>query len=131
MSWLVLILEPRTTMSSSAAPPFESLLQMIAQAAPQPWYPVDFTNSRGVPRDRLDGPLDQLRLAGLIAFTKWVAGKGQGYELTPHGADVLRSPRLMAGLRRGYLPAAREEFPEEDLDPHVAGTPLGRGDAVR
>lgn len=118
-------------MSASSAPPFETLLQMIAQAAPQPWYPVDFVNAMGVPKDRLDGPLDQLRLAGLIAFTPWVSGKGQGFELTPHGADVLHSPRAMAGVRRGYLPAAREVFPDEDIDPHVKGTALGRGDAVR
>ena len=118
-------------MSTSTPPPFESLLQMIAQATPRPWYPIDFTTSKGVPHDRLDGPLDQLRVAGLVAFTPWVGGKGQGYELTPHGIDVLRSPRLMAGLRRGYLPAAREVALEEDHDPQVSGTILGRGDAVR
>src|SRR5436309_3400916 len=132
MSWAGHLPEPRTLMSSSTAPPFETLLQMIAQAAPRPLYPVDFVSGTGVPKERLEGPLEQLRLAGLIAFTPWVAGKGQGFELTPHGADVLRSPRLMAGLRRGYLPAAREVMPEEeDIDPHVKGTALGRGDAVR
>src|SRR5262245_65236357 len=103
---------------NSPAPQFETLLQLIAQAAPRPCYPVDFVNAMGVTKDRLDGPLEQLRVAGLIAFTPWVAGKGQGFELTPHGADVLRSPQLMAGVRRGYLPAAREEFPDEDQDPH-------------
>src|SRR5258708_2565758 len=128
MSWAGHLPEPRTLMSSSTAPPFETLLQMIAQTAPRPWYAVDFVNSKGVPRDRLDQPLDQLRLAGLIAFAPWVSGKGQGFELTPHGADVLRSPRLMAGVRRGYLPAARDVMPEEDIDPHVQGTALGRGD---
>src|SRR5207248_7123755 len=78
-----------------------------------------------------EGPLDQLRLAGLIAFTAWVTGKGQGYELTPQGVEVLRSPRAMAGVRRGYLPAAREVLPEDEIDPHVEGTVLGRGDKVR
>src|SRR5262249_27003815 len=50
---------------------------------------------------------------------------------TPHGAEVLRSQRAMAGVRRGYLPAAHEQYPDEDVDPHVKGTALGRGDAVR
>jgi membrane associated rhomboid family serine protease len=118
-------------MSASTAPPFETLLQMIARAAPRPWYPVDFVNSNGVPKEKLEAPLDQLRLAGLIAFTPWVAGKGQGYELTPYGAEVVASPRAMAGVRRGYLPAAREVEPEEEIDPHVEGTVLGRGDKVR
>src|SRR4029453_10282495 len=124
MSWAGFFPEPRTIMNSPSAPAFETLLQMIAQAAPRPWYPVDFVNAMGVPKDRLEGPLDQLRLAGLIAFTPWVSGKGQGFELTPHGADVLKSPRAMAGVRRGYLPAAREVLPDEDMDPHVKGTAL-------
>src|SRR4051794_20486293 len=104
MSW-VAVQSPNhgPCMSASSAPPFETLLQMIVQAAPRPWYPVDFVNSKGVPKEKLEAPLDQLRLAGLIAFTPWVAGKGQGYELTPYGVEVVRSPRAMAGVRRGYL----------------------------
>jgi membrane associated rhomboid family serine protease len=117
-------------MSASTAPPFETLLKMIAQSAPQPWYAVDFVNEMGVAREKIDGPLDQLRVAGLIVFTPWVSGKGQGYEITRHGQTVLNSPRMLAGLRRGKVPTDGEPEPEYDHDPSLAGTSLARGEIV-
>jgi membrane associated rhomboid family serine protease len=108
-----------------ASPPTE-LLEMIlrecAAARPQPWYPADYTQGTGVPRDDLDASLDQLRLGGLIRLTDWIPGKGQGYTLTPAGERVLDRPRLLGQLRGGAVPAVRTGPPpgptwQEDKPP--------------
>src|SRR5262249_29097505 len=50
--------------------------------------------------------------------------------LTAYGETVLRSSRLMAGLRRGEIPANGEPEPNYDHDPNHAGTALARGEIV-
>jgi membrane associated rhomboid family serine protease len=59
-----------------------------------------------LPRAPVDACLDRLRLGGLVQLTPWVQGHGQGYQLTPHGIDVLQHPRLLARLRNGDVPAS-------------------------
>lgn len=115
-------------MSDAATHPLETILQRCAAHAPQPWYPQ--ADGQGIPRDRLDPSLDELRLAGLIRLTDWVQGKGQGYALTPAGAEALRSPNVMARLRRGDVPAPRSE-PKEAEPPERASLTFRRVDVIR
>ncbi|HXG12304.1 MAG TPA: rhomboid family intramembrane serine protease [Gemmataceae bacterium] len=100
----------------------ETILRRCAEAAPAPWYPKTYAETTGTPRDSLDRPLEQLRLAGLVRLTDWVQGLGQGYALTPEGANVLESPRLLGRLRDGKLSAPRSS-PEAPL-PFHPGTRL-------
>jgi membrane associated rhomboid family serine protease len=93
-------------MSQSYTDLLEIILRECAASHPQPWYPSSFARSTGVPREPLDGCLDQLRMRGLIQLTPWVHEYGQGYQLTQHGAEVLQHPRLLARLRNGDVPAA-------------------------
>lgn len=111
--------------------PLELILRRCAEAAPAPWYPSAFARERGISRDSLDPHLDQLRLGGLIRLTDWVQGHGQGYALTPEGAEVVQNPRLLARLKDGRLPLgtnglAARQSPAE-------GTPAfgDRAEAVR
>jgi rhomboid protease GluP len=93
-------------MSHASTDLLEIILRECAAFQPQPWYPSVFARSTGVPRGALDACLDKLRLGGLLHLTPWVQEHGQGYQLTQHGADVLRQPRLLARLRQGDVPAA-------------------------
>jgi membrane associated rhomboid family serine protease len=67
------------------------VLRWIASSADRPWFPSQYSSETGVPRDALDEPLNQLRLAGLVAVATWVKGKGQGYTITPEGERILDS----------------------------------------
>src|SRR5437762_8953232 len=51
--------------------------------------------SMGVSKSRLDGPVDELRIAGLIERTDWHPSCGQGYQLTPAGEEIASTPRLL------------------------------------
>jgi len=117
-------------MNAAPSGPYEMILQLCANSAPEPWYPADFARSMDIPPNRLDEPLDQLRLAGLIELTDWISGKGQGYQLTPDGEAVFHSPRLLARLRAGQLPPPGA-LPTESTQPAFRGTEYGRGEAVR
>lgn len=88
--------------------PLEVILRVCAEAAPEPWYPSTHAEAAGVPRAVLDPYLDRLRLAGLVRLTDWVQGHGQGYALTPEGAQVLQTPRLLRRLRDGQVPVRAE-----------------------
>jgi membrane associated rhomboid family serine protease len=84
----------------------ETILRQCAAAAPQPWYPRGFAEANGVPPGAVEVALDRLRLRGLVRLTEWEPGRGQGYALTPHGEEVLHSPRLLGQLRAGNVPDA-------------------------
>jgi membrane associated rhomboid family serine protease len=110
----------------------EILLTDVAAAGGEPWYPADYARATGIPREQLDASLDRLRLSGLVRLTDWVQGRGQGYMLTPEGAQVLESPRLLGRLREGRELPRRLETP----DPVVRslrqpGTTYDRGEAIR
>ena len=117
-------------MNESSAAPYEGIFKLCAQAAPAPWYPADFAQEKGWDRAHLDEPLDQLRLAGLVELTDWVAGKGQGYRLTPDGEAVLKSPRLMSYIRQGRVPVLNRSA-GASRQPVYDGTPWSRGEAIR
>jgi membrane associated rhomboid family serine protease len=106
----------------------ESILRLCAEKAPEPWYPSTYAKETGTTRDGLDPHLDQLRMAGLIRLTDWVAGQGQGYALTPAGEEILQNPRQLARLAAGkWSPAVvRENRPTAS-----ASSPWERGEAVR
>ncbi len=72
----------------------------------------------GIDQRTLEGPLDDLRLAGLIAKTDWQPGKEQGYRLTRDGEAVVNSPAALARIRDGALPhaATRLSQPADDFE---------------
>src|SRR5262245_58656193 len=114
-------------MAASAALTLESLLRLCAEVAPAPWYPSQYAQTTGIDRDRLDEPLTQLRLAGLLRLTDWERGKGQGYAVTDDGRTVLANPRMVARLRAGPVPVA---VPAESPLARTQTT-ADRGEAVR
>src|SRR5262245_61943467 len=120
-------------MTEPAMDPLAALLYQIAQSEPLPWYPRVYAESRGAPRDALDGPLERLRMLGLVELTEWVQNNGQGYRITAAGKQVLYNPRLMAQLQAGKLVPAQpapEPAPEENWGNRDA-TSLERNEAIR
>src|SRR4051812_21766503 len=97
------------------------LLKAIQRSAPEPLYPGAFAAYSGLDRTLLDEALDYLRLRGLIAFTDWVQGKGQGYALTARGARVVDNPALLQ----------RPPEPEPALPIPADATAWSRGEAIR
>ncbi len=117
-------------MSSASAPPYDTILKLCSQAGEAPWYPGEFAQSMGIDKRKFDGPLDDLRLAGLIEQSDWQTGKGQGYRLTRDGQAVVASPKALALVRDGQLPrfAPRQELAEPELD---HDSPASHTNAVR
>ena len=116
-------------MPESSLNPLESILRLCAAKAPDPWYPSTYAKETGTPRDSLDPYLDQLRMAGLVRLTDWVAGQGQGYALTPAGEDVLKNPRQLARLAAGKWSPPVDR--PENRRTSAAPSPWERGEAVR
>src|SRR5262245_8346262 len=108
-------------MSSSSVTPFETILKLCRQAAPEPWYPAEFAASLGIDDGRFRGPLQELTVAGLIEPAKWHAERGQGYRLTREGAAIVDSPGLLEELRLSRTQDGGEDAPR----------PGGRGAAAR
>jgi membrane associated rhomboid family serine protease len=116
-------------MANPSAELLEIILRECAAREPHPWYPSVYLQTTDVPREELEPALDRLRLNGLVKLTEWIPGHGQGYQLTPHGAEVLRHPRLLGRLRQGDVPAARPEPAAEPLVRHPFAE--SRGEQVR
>ena len=93
-------------MSDPAESLRETILRQCEAAGPNPWYPKLYAEQAGADREALYGPLNDLRLANLVELTEWVAGKGQGYLITPLGREVLADPLFLAQLRAGKSAAA-------------------------
>jgi rhomboid protease GluP len=72
-----------------------SVLQACAESAPQPLYPARFAKEANLDRDQLEHALDELRKRGLLKFTDWVKGSGQGYALTEAGQQAHQAKRLL------------------------------------
>ncbi len=68
------------------------VLHACANTAPEPWYPSVQGATLPIARPVLDAILDELRLAGLVQLTDWVAGRGQGYTLTAAGNAAMHGP---------------------------------------
>lgn len=105
------------------------LLRECQATSPQPWYPSTYVKETGLDRGMVDSELDRLRMSGLLQLTDWVQGNGQGYVLTPEGAQVLQSPRLLRQLRDGKQVTLRVE--PIDAPPGFGDSPWERGEAVR
>jgi rhomboid protease GluP len=86
------------------------ILEACEQSAPRPLYPSAFARESGLDRGILDHTLDELRIRGLVQLTDWVPEQGQGYTLTPAGAEVLHRN---ADPRR--QPPARPEPPPQGV----------------
>jgi membrane associated rhomboid family serine protease len=111
--------------SQPAVPTPAEVLRWCSAADPEPWYPSVHIRDTGTPRDRLDGPLDELRLAGYLELTDWVQGRGQGYRLTPAGRDAARRGKVT-------LKAAPAVTPRDpDAPPRRPVSPWERGEIVR
>jgi rhomboid protease GluP len=114
-------------MGDPPVPTPDAILRLCADAAPKPWYPSAHAKAAGLDRDGLDEPLTQLRLAGLVQIANWEPGLGQGYTLTDAGRAILESPRALARLRNGNVPA-----PAAAPDPlPYRGSVWERGETVR
>jgi membrane associated rhomboid family serine protease len=105
----------------------------VAASDDQPWFPSAHAQKAGVPRDSLDEPLTELRLAGLIRVATWVRGAGQGYVLTPEGAAAARDPAVveqiwpsLPGLRPAFdsPPDAAEQAPAEPAQSALRPAPV-------
>ncbi len=81
------------------------ILQACARMAPEPWYPSLQGASLPLARPDLDALLDELRMAGLVHLTDWVAGRGQGYTLTAAGTAAIQGG-LEAGLAQAAGPVS-------------------------
>src|SRR5438309_1136330 len=92
----------------------EYLLRECAAVSPQPWYPSSFRQP-GVSSENLEAALDELRMAGLLHMTEWVAGRGRGYVLTPQGMQLLGNPGLVSRMRAGDI-LTPAETPSPALD---------------
>src|SRR5690242_10652790 len=86
------------------APTPEDVLRWVAAGAPEPWFPSAHAKLTGTPRDSLDDPLTELRLADLVKIATWVRGVGQGYVLTPAGQAALGDPSVLAELNGPAVP---------------------------
>jgi rhomboid protease GluP len=106
----------------------ETVLRLIADAGPEPWYPKLYAEKSGVPRDSLDEPLEKLRLAGLVKLTDWVKDRGQGYVLTQQGITALQDAKILARVRDGKIKPA-SSFPKPAARPRWSS--WDRGEAIR
>lgn len=105
-----------------ARPTAESLFRAVV-ASVGPWFPSQYAAATGVPREALDEPLAELRLANLIRVADWVRGVGQGYELTPEGEALAETPAEVTRVLGRAAPAAppgRADAPET-VGPPSAG----------
>src|SRR5262249_60010251 len=79
----------------------ETVLHLIAAAAPQPWYHRAHVQKTGSDPDALLDVLDMLWLEKLIRKAPGGKETGPGVELTPLGEQVLADPARLDRLRRG------------------------------
>lgn len=118
---------PAAPAPTAAPPTAEAVFRAIA-ASDGPWFPAHFAARTGVPREALDEPLTELRLARLVTVGEWVRGVGQGYVLTPEGAALAADPGGAARVTAGPAgvrppapgPAADDEPPARPATPRDA-----------
>src|SRR5215207_5514713 len=101
-----------------------SVLLAIA-ATDGSWFPSRYAAEAHIARERLDDPLAELRLAGLVRVAEWVRGVGQGYALTPEGKATAADPAALGRLKQA--PRAAPEQPK--LAPGTAEGATGTDEA--
>jgi rhomboid protease GluP len=109
-----------TDPNRSALPTAEVVFRAVA-ASRGPWFPARHAAATGVPREALDEPLAELRVAGLVVVTDWVRGVGQGYALTPAGETLAANPEQVASLLARAAPAPPAEVDLSTEGPRAAG----------
>jgi len=81
---------PRLPNPSPPPPPtIADVLRAVAAADGAAWFPSEFAATTGARREDLFGPLNDLRVNGLVEVVDWVRGRGQGYGLTADGRKAL------------------------------------------
>ncbi len=93
--------------AASSGPAARDLLHAIASTAPQLWFPRRYADATGTPRDSLDEPLWLLRQAGMVQVADFIAGLGQGFQLTRAGEKAVDHPDPLAladGAARPWEP---------------------------
>jgi rhomboid protease GluP len=88
-------------MSADGLHPLETILQLCAAAAPEPWYPRLFVKEEGVDPQALGHHLEELWLSGLIERADGGPEKGPAISLTREGQRVLLDPEALQRLRAG------------------------------
>lgn len=111
-------------MAEPINPLYLKILDACRAQAPEPLYPKPFAIAENLDRNQLDDALDYLRIQGLIRFTDWVQGMGQGYALTEDGASILQNPLLLSKPR-----PAPALIPDERTQ--RGDSPWERGEAIR
>jgi membrane associated rhomboid family serine protease len=84
-------------MSENAIHPLEAVLRLVAQVAPQPWFPRQHAEKVGFPVDQLNYYVEHLWLDGLLKK----GGEPGGVLLSEAGEAVLRDPEALQRLRDG------------------------------
>jgi membrane associated rhomboid family serine protease len=104
-----------------AGPPTAAaVLLWVAAGGAEPWFPSVHARQTGTPRDSLDDPLTELRLADLVQIVAWVRGVGQGYALTPAGRAALAGTSVRLVAPPPVVPARPVEPAAEDESSAVA-----------
>ncbi|MHB1423545.1 MAG: rhomboid family intramembrane serine protease [Gemmataceae bacterium] len=95
-------------MSADGLHPLETILQMCAAAAPEPWYPRLFAKQEGVDPQALGHHLEELWLSGLIERKDGGPEKGPAISLSREGQRVLLDPEALWRLRNGQPVSAND-----------------------
>jgi rhomboid protease GluP len=110
---------------TSSVPNSDALLRLCAAADPGSWFPSQYARETGIDRDRLDEPLNQLRIAGLVRIGGWEPGRGQCYVLTDAGRAAV------GGGTARLRPSLGPVQPTSSPTPAGRMTAWDRGEAVR
>jgi len=102
--------------AASSVPAAKDLLRAISSVAPQLWFPLQHAELSGLPRDSLDEPLWHLRQAGMVQVADWIAGLGQGFQLTRDGERAIEHPDPLA-LADGVSHSVETPLPETAENP--------------
>ncbi len=95
-------------MSEDGLNPLETILRLIAAAAPEPWYPRLYAKETFVERHVLSQLVEELTLSGLIERVANSAETGPGLALTREGERLLLDPEGLERLRAGEPLSSRD-----------------------
>jgi rhomboid protease GluP len=95
-------------MSEDGLHPLETILQLCAAAAPEPWYPRLYAKQEGVDQQALAQNLEELWQSGLIERGQGSPETGPAITLTREGQRVLLDPEALQRLRDGEPVSAND-----------------------
>jgi len=111
---------PPPTPPTEPSRPTPHVILLAIAASESAWFPSRYATEMGIPRDSLDEPLAELRMAGLIRVAEWVRGVGQGYTLTPEGQAAALDPTALERLRQTPRTEPLPVVPESTAETEVA-----------